>query len=156
MIIPEDVKKSVSVALAWLPKQMRSDAALVQLYATGLQESRFVHRKQIGGPAMGFWQFEEGGGVKGVMSHPASKAWAEKICVSRGLNFSRHSIYLALAEDDILAAVFARLLYWTDPKPLPGIPNASAAWDLYLRTWRPGKPHPDTWAECYAAALAAV
>ena len=27
------------------------------LLAIGLQESRFVHRRQIGGPACGFWQF---------------------------------------------------------------------------------------------------
>ena len=37
---------------------MDSAKARVMLLAIGLQESRFEHRRQIGGPARGFWQFE--------------------------------------------------------------------------------------------------
>ncbi len=36
--------------------------------------------------------------------------------------------------------VFARLLLWTDAKPLPAIGDEQGAWDYYLRNWRPGKP----------------
>ena len=43
--------------------KFRSTAADVLLLAIGLQESRFEHRQQIGGPARSFWQFERGGGV---------------------------------------------------------------------------------------------
>ncbi len=54
---------------------------------------------------------------------------------------------------DVLAASVARLLLWTDPKRLPVIGDASGAWDLYLRTWRPDKPHPRTWAGLYSRAV---
>ena len=37
------------------------------------QESAWTHRRQINGPARGFWQFERGGGVAGVIAHPASR-----------------------------------------------------------------------------------
>ena len=26
------------------------------------------------------------------------------------------------------------------------VDDADGAWECYLRTWRPGKPHPETWA----------
>ncbi len=52
----------------------------LMLLAIGLQESRFEHRRQLGnGPARGFWQFEAGGGVKGVMTHLASRDDARRI-----------------------------------------------------------------------------
>ncbi|MCV6902125.1 MAG: hypothetical protein NTT76_05400, partial [Achromobacter xylosoxidans] len=69
-----DLKKiidtGISPALALLPAGMDTQAAHVMLLAIGLQESRFTHRQQIGGPARGFWQFEKGtrasrGGVWG-------------------------------------------------------------------------------------------
>ena len=56
------------------------------------------------------------------------------------------AIYAALEYDDVLAAGVARLLLWTDPKALPPVGDVDAAWALYLRTWRPGKPKPDSWA----------
>jgi len=56
----------------------------------------------------------------------------------------------------VLAAGVARLLLWTDPKALPAIGDADAGWSLYLRTWRPGKPHPKTWPALYAQAMAVV
>jgi len=28
---------------------------------------------------------------------------------------------------------------------LPGEKEARKGWEQYLRNWRPGKPHPDTW-----------
>ncbi|MNL86831.1 hypothetical protein D3C87_2157110 [compost metagenome] len=56
----------------------------------------------------------------------------------------------------MLAAGVARLLLWTDPKTLPSIGDVDAAWALYLRTWRPGKPHPQTWPALHALAVAEV
>ena len=58
--------------------------------------------------------------------------------------------------DDVLAAAFARLLLFTDPAKLPKLGDADGAWQLYLRTWRPGKPHPHTWPDLYAQALEAT
>ena len=55
-----------------------------------------------------------------------------------------------------VAAGFARLLLWTDPRPLPAIGDVKAAWQYYLRNWRPGKPHEKTWAPLYAEAMEEV
>lgn len=148
--------------LAWLPPKMDSKAARVQLLATGLQESKFEHRYQVlndpdvKGPARGFWQFERGGGVKGVMLHSSSHDLALAACQRQGVTFDTQSVWLALETDDFLAGVFARLLYWTDSGKLPAVHDAEGAWALYLRTWRPGKPHVQTWAAHHARARSEV
>lgn len=139
-------------ALALLPPRMDSPAARVMLLAIGQQESRFVYRKQVGGPARGFWQFEEGGGVKGVLTHPATASLAAKLCDERKVILNRASVYAKLALDDLLAAGFARLLLFSDPRALPSVTDAQAAWECYIRNWRPGKPHRDTWDRFHAAA----
>lgn len=126
------------------------------MLAIGLQESRFQHRQQIGGPARGFWQFEKGGGVKGVIMHEATRELAQAVCKSRGVPATADAVYAALDQDDVLAAAFARLLLWTDPKPLPALGETDQAWGLYARTWRPGKPHRQTWNALYNRALEAV
>lgn len=131
-----------------------SPEARVQMLAIGLQESRFEYRRQMNnGPAMGFWQFERGGGVRGVLRHPTSKVRAESLCKTRGVPPDEMEVWKALQHDDVLAAGFARLLLLTDPKKLPDLGNAQAAWDTYIRNWRPGKPHPQTWPALYAKAL---
>ena len=45
---------------------------------------------------------------------------------------------------------------WTDPAPLPAVGEIQQAWALYLRTWRPGKPHRQTWDALYAQAMEEV
>ena len=64
-------KNIIEPALLLLPERMRTDQAKVMLLAIGLQESRFVHRRQIGGPARGFWQFEDGrlSGLAGLITY---------------------------------------------------------------------------------------
>lgn len=150
-------------ALCLLPSKMRSREAQVMLIAIGLQESRFKYRRQLVGkpaqpvgPATGFWQFEKNGGVKGVLTHPSTSKIARDLCDVRGVAADPLAVWDALQRDDVLAAGFARLLLWTDPKPLPRIGDADGAWALYLRTWRPGKPHPETWSALYADAVRAV
>lgn len=143
-------------ALELLPSRMDSIPARVMLLAIGLQESRLIHRRQIRGPARGLWQFERGGGVRGVLNHAASRDLAREVCEERRVRPTMDAVYVALEGDDILAACFARLLLWTDPTPLPPVPHAPAAWSLYLRTWRPGKPHRHTWEELYRQAAAAT
>jgi hypothetical protein len=66
------------------------------------------------------------------------------------------AVYAALEHDDVLAAAFARLLLWTDPEPLPAVGEVQRAWALYLRTWRPGKPHRQTWDALYAQTMEEV
>lgn len=152
---------AITPALALLPARMDTPEARLMLLAIGLQESRFMHRQQIGGPARGFWQFEKGtrasrGGVWGVFLHPTSKDHLAALCKLRSVACNPDSIYTALEYDDVLAAGVARLLLWTDPKALPPVGDADAGWALYLRTWRPGRPHQQTWPALYAQAMAAV
>lgn len=159
-MIPEHIHKSIDAALALLPDAMTSPAAKIMLYTIGLQESRFEHRRQLvgnpprpAGPAKGFWQFERGGGCKGVVSHAASRYWMHKVCEARGVTFSATAIWNAIETDDVLAAAAARLLLFTDPKRLPELGEPKEAWNLYLRVWRPGKPHKGTWPDLYAEAF---
>lgn len=131
------------------------------LLAIGLQESRLTYRRQLGGPARGLWQFERGtletrGGVEGVLTHPASSHYLIAICMACDLRPVSAAIHEQLEHDDILACVVARLLLWTDPAPLPATHDADGAWAYYLRGWRPGKPHPETWRQLHARARSAV
>ena len=161
MNVPKHVVQAVHEALRLLPPAMDSKEARVMVYATGLQESRFTHRAQVidgggKGPARGYWQFERGGGVAGVLRHPASRFWANSVCNARNIPAQPLNVWLALETDDVLAAALARLLLFTDPARLPAVGEQSESWTYYLRNWRPGKPHPRTWPECYEAALKAV
>jgi hypothetical protein len=139
-----------------LPCKFDSPAATVMLLAIGLQESRFEHRQQIGGPARSFWQFEKGGGVRGVLTHPATKAHAQAVCVLRNIPATSDAVYARMLEDDLLGCCFARLLLYSDPAPLPLIGQRERAWEYYLRNWRPGKPHEKTWAALYSEAVDAL
>lgn len=151
------LRSAINPALAMLPPRMDSDKARVMLLAITLQEADGIYRIQHGdGPAHGLWQFEEGGGVRGVMQHPNSRDYARALCASRHMPFDRHAVWQALAHDDILAAGFARLLLWTDFKPLPEIADMRGGWNYYLGLWRPGKPHPRKWPRCHRAARSQV
>ena len=161
MNVPKHVVQAVNEALRLLPPAMGSKEARVMLYAIGLQESRFTHRAQVvngggKGPARGYWQFERGGGVTGVLRHPSSKYWMNSACNARNVPAQPMNVWLALETDDVLSAAAARLLLFTDAKRLPAIGEQSEAWQYYLRNWRPGKPHPRTWPECYKTAIEAI
>jgi len=146
-----------------LPPRMDTPEARVMLIAIGLQESRFVHRRQLvgtpprpNGPATGFWQFEQGGGCLGVLRHPASRPLMLEICQQRGVAPTSGTLWSALQQDDLLAAAAARLLLWTDAAPLPRIEDEDAAWNYYMRVWRPGKPHHQTWSRLHWMAQSEV
>lgn len=152
MTIDTKILDSLDAGLALLPHAMSSREARAMLYAIGLQESRFTHRFQVvqgrpgaKGPARGFWQFERFGGCKGVVNHPASRYWMHRVCATQGVDFTATAIWHAIETNDMLAAAAARLLLFTDPKKLPALDDAAGAWNLYIRTWRPGKPHRQTW-----------
>lgn len=156
MTYVKEAMQAVDDALKMLPGKMDSREARVMLAAIGLQESRFGHRRQIRGPARGFWQFEKGGGVKGVLTHKASRNAAMKVCDALWVSPTADAVYPALELDDVLAAAFARLLLYTDPRPLPRVGDAEGAWEYYIRNWRPGKPHRKTWDDLYAKAMELV
>ena len=89
------------------------------------------------GPARGIAQFEKGG-VAGVMNHHASRYWLKQACDALGVPFTVAGIWSALASNDALAAVLARLLAFTDPRALPAVGDWEAAFAYYVRNWRPG------------------
>lgn len=150
----------ITPALALLPAKLDTQLARRHMLAIFLQEADGIHRYQVlkggkKGPARGLPQMEEGGGVRGVLTHPASKELARKVCKVRVVLPTAAAVWARMEFDDILAAAFARLLIYTDPKALPS--EEQAAWEMYrYRLWRPGKPHPEKWARCWARAGAAV
>lgn len=157
-MIDAGILDSIDMALALLPRPMSSAEAKVELYTIGLQESHMEHRRQIVrgkpiGPAKGLWQFERGGGCKGVVTHAASRYWMHQLCVRQNVPFNATALWNAVEHDDALAAAAARLLLFTDPRKLPALGDARGAWNLYIRTWRPGKPHRHTWDAHYALAM---
>jgi anti-sigma regulatory factor (Ser/Thr protein kinase) len=106
----------VDPALQALPVRMTSAEARVMLLAIGAQESRLIHRKQLPlragmppGPARGLWQFEAGGGVVGIINHPASRRLALEALQREDVPPTPRAAWAALAENDlaeILADVF--------------------------------------------------
>lgn len=133
-----------------------TDEANVLLTAIAGQESNWNAQRQAGnGPARGKFQFEKNGGVAAVLEHRATKALARAVCEHFGVAPTRAALHAALAgTEDRLDVCCARLLLLTDPHPLPSAQEAG--WACYLRTWRPGKPHPASWPRCWEAAGAAV
>lgn len=97
-----------------------------------------VGPKTAKGPARSLWQFEQGGGIKGVLHHKITGPLIDGICDRFEISNSTVSCWQAVEENDVLAACFARLLLWTDALKMPGISDAEGAFQLYLRTWRPG------------------
>jgi hypothetical protein len=139
---------------ALLPPKLYSVRATALLIAIGLQESRFEHRRQINGPARGFWQFEAGGGALGVLTHERTEALA-KAAIARlkyPLETTIAEAHEALEHNDTLAFVFARLLLWTVPGALPFPQEPDRAWWQYIEGWRPGRPRRSTWDAFYREA----
>ena len=132
------------------------DRARVLMLAIAGQESSWTDRVQQGGPARGYWQFERGGGVAGVLSNAATIGAARLACAEARVMMTSGAVYDALATNDDLAAAFARLLLWSDVNPLPALGEQDEGWNYYLRNWRPGKAGPDRWPANYQAAMAAV
>lgn len=141
-------------ALSILPERMDSTPARAMLIAIALQESGLRHRVQVGGPARGFFQFEQIG-VAGVQRHHSTQEFAA------GLNqtflYSPNEVYRAIEHNDVLASAYARLLLWSLPDALPGgRVDSDYALGLYLKAWRPGKPRPEHWDSNWRAAWAGL
>jgi hypothetical protein len=153
---------AIRPALALLPAKMTSPEAEAMLVAIAMQESRLKHRLQIRGPARGFWQFELGtpetrGGVTGPFLHERTAGLVRQLCADLVIPYTPHDVYEAVAYNDVLAAGMARLLLYTDPYPLPLRGDVDGSWRCYAkRTWRPGKPHPQTWPAFYSDAWQVV
>jgi len=140
-----------------LPTEMGSLAASAQLLAIALQESDGTKRRQLRGPARGFWQFETSG-VRGVQRHPSSRVPLRYALKTLGypVDLSPTALQAVLEHNDVVAAVCARLLLWTLPDRLPSVDRADVGWGQYLAAWRPGKPRPTDWPANYARAWGIV
>lgn len=143
-------------SLSILPSRMLSIEARTLLISIALQESSLKYRKQLGGPAKGFWQFEEGGGVRGVMSHYATSSLIPVICQDLVIEYSQEAVYNALEYNDVLACTLARSLLYTHPASLPRVMEEEKAWEYYIELWRPGKPHKETWHKNFSLARETV
>lgn len=128
--------------------------------AVALQETRLRHRRQVAssgletGPAMSFWQFERGGGCVDVFHHHSVNDRMRRICFDFNIEPNSAALWTAMQFQDVVAACAARLLIYIRPQPLPT--TADEGWSQYLLAWRPGKPHPQTWAGHWATADEAV
>jgi hypothetical protein len=151
MIVTDFIEAAVRPGLALLPSNMDTPAARAMLIAIALQETKLLHRRQIRGPARGFYQFELNG-IKGVLEHRATGALAKSLAERLRYPPDVRVIYEALEHNDVLATAFARLLLWTVADPLPGRMQDAEGWRQYLWAWRPGKPHEHTWAGHYEEA----
>jgi hypothetical protein len=130
------------------------------LLAIALQETNLRHRRQLvssgeeNGPASSFWQFEPGGGCRGVLEHKSTAERMVKICDAYDVQPTPRGLWEAMRYNDVVAAAAARLLVYTLPSKLPT--TAAGGWQQYLSAWRPGKPHPRTWDAHWANATIAT
>lgn len=133
-----------------------SPAARRFLIAIALQESNLSNRRQVGtggaenGPAVSWWQFEKGGGCRGVLTHRLAADHMRFICNAYNVGQTEGELWQAMQFQDIVAAAAARLLIYTLPHKLPE--TADEGWAQYLEAWRPGKPHAESWAANWAIA----
>jgi len=148
----------IDPALALLPPRMDSQEAVALLVAIALQESGLKHRRQVGGPALGFLQWELPQ-VGLVLRHPVVGPLARKVLaemVYEPGDPPHEHIHAAMEHNDILNAAFSRLLLWPDAAPLPKRGDVQGSLATYLRIWKPGRPRAETWPSNYVRAWNAV
>lgn len=146
--------------LAGMGPRFVSREAELMLVAIAKQESDIRFRRQLGADgkpmehlARGLWQFERGGGVRGVLEHSTTRKAADAAAKALLYTPEPAVIHTAIADNDILACVWARLLLWTLPQALPPAGQEDLAWHQYIAAWRPGKPHRDRWVQSYKTAM---
>lgn len=133
---------TVSARLMMLTIQKQEDPEerryqLVRRTAATAMEN-IVGPKSAKGPARSLWQMEAGGGIKGVLNHTGTAVYMRDILEYFGIERTPDACWHAVEDNDVLAACFARLLLWSDALKLPDIKDHDGAFELYLRTWRPG------------------
>ena len=160
---PAELLEIIDDSLAYLAKYQGpavSDEVRTLLLAIAMQESgpllaaRYQNApSNTPGPARGFWQFEKIG-VQGVLQHAKAGKVVNDICSRLEVVSSTDTVWRTIEGHDRLACIVARMLLWIDPKPLPT--TQDEAWQYYLRNWRPGKPHQNTWANNWRIATETV
>jgi len=158
MNLKDALEIAIVPGLRLLPELMDTPSARAMILAVGMQESRFKHRRQVGGPARSFYQFEGGrySGVAEVLTNRATKTIVHGVLDRLHYTYDREVCFAAIEHNDMLATVFARLLLFTLPGALPGRNEYDDAWRQYIAAWHPGIPHRETWDEFYQGAWEAV
>jgi len=158
MNLRDALEVAVLPGLSLLPDLMDTPNARANLLTIGMQESRFKHRRQIGGPARSFYQFEGGqySGVAEVLTNKATKTIVQGVLDKLQYTYDRETCFTAIEHNDMLATVFARLLLFTLPCVLPGRNDYDESWRQYIAAWHPGRPHRETWDSFYRDAWAVV
>ncbi len=173
MIADDFLKDILSPGIAWcesLPSwNIPFDArAKVLLIAIAGQESRWSARVQSGnGPAHSLFQMERGGMIAEVLANAKTAELANEVC--RMMYIAPDAVHawsvMATERGDKLAVAFARLGLWLDPRDLPALDDEQAAFETYVRIWRPGAitdggsravETRDRWHAVYQWAISAV
>jgi len=146
--------------LSWfhqiVPSILETEQERVMLTAIPGQESNWENVQQAnGGIARGFYQQQQNN-LDDILNNRATDAKTIIVCARLGIQPTAAAVYAALLGATKLQVAFARLNLWCDPEPLPAVGDESAAWDTYIRCWRPGAPSRARWAEVYPQALAAI
>ena len=161
------LKTAIIPALGMLDSTLDTPAARALLIAIALQESGLKARRQIleagkpwweskPGAANSFWQFERDGGVRGVLRHPGASAIVLPVLADLLYPRDPYAVHEALIHNDVLACVLARALLYSVPDAMPAQNEPDKGWAIYIKAWRPGKPHPAEWPENYRIAWEAV
>lgn len=156
------IKTAIAPALEELTQCGIPDSILAHRFvlAIAIQESGLAKRRQViqdkgeVGPAVSYWQFEQGGGCKGVLTHYLVANCMRRMCDHYNVAPTPAGLWEAMRYQDIVAAIAARLLIYTLPDKLPETPEQG--WSQYIEAWRPGKPHPHTWAQAWETATKTV
>ena len=157
------VKYTLPATYSLLPPAMNTPAASALLVSIGLQETNFEARRQVVdfspfryGPARSFWQFERNGGLLEVCTHRHTRAELDAVLCAlsyrEGAIKDLDEMMTIITHNDIVATAAARLLLWIVPARLPQRNEAAAAWLQYLKGWKPGKPHEQTWSGYFKRA----
>ena len=136
---------------ALLPPKLDTPEAKAMMFAIPMQESRWDERRQIGGPARGFAQFEMSG-IRGVLNHKDSQPLIRSVLDRLDYDYRPETSYIAIEHNDVLALAYMRCLLWTVPQALPKRGEADEAWQQYIESWRPSRPRRETWDAFYARA----
>jgi hypothetical protein len=130
-------------------------AARCLLLAIAGQESGWSQRiQQPGGQARGYWQCEKNGGVLAALEGHDTRDELVRFCQAIDVPPGLDEVYEAIAWNDTLAYLVARLNLLLDPPPLPAIGDITASWATYLRVWKPGKPDESRWMGVYPQCAA--
>lgn len=167
--------------LALCPSLTWNDQARVLIGAICLQESGGRDVQQEGnGPADGYPQFEVEA-IREILENAATAKMAMQAVHASGiLDFGSEQdaqgnqgaagpgvsplspsqiatvVHAKFLNFPTLQIVFARLMLWANPNPLPELGDCDDAWNYYDSTWHPGRPRRETWDAYYAQSLNAV